>query len=197
MDIKAFRAQRKAQLELNREASDPAKQFGPPPMGLPLAQFNEVARDFAARFKAERQRRPSPALYKQVGARNRTVIVTLANATFAGQLLVILADNGGYAERVTPNRLKIMYGAWHKDTVNDLIKFFQKLRTPDAPEPEEALEEMDSLHVDIETEGLEPTLEEGEVVTATESLSEGTFEPLPECDNTEKVSKPLDIQPEM
>ena len=97
------------------------------PRGLSLAQFKIVAQEYGRRFRQEANKKPSQLAYATVNAKPKKRIARLANATFAGQLLVIVTDNGGFAERLRPAILKITYGGWMKDTMNDLIIFFEGL----------------------------------------------------------------------
>lgn len=102
----------------------------PVPKGLPLAEFNRIAAEFGVRFRNEGKTKPSPRTYALVGAKPVKKVARCANSTFAGQLLVILADNGVYAERTQGNsaHLRITCTPWQKNTVTDAVSYFQRLR---------------------------------------------------------------------
>lgn len=100
------------------------------PMGLSLADFRKVHTAFMQRFKRELNRKPSPALYRQTsGIRYRNKKVRCANATYAGQLLVIVSDAGARADRTKRNMelLTIRYPPNIRETMEKLIAFFKTL----------------------------------------------------------------------
>lgn len=101
-----------------------------PDPGLPLQDFKNLAYAYRDMFTRERNRRPSRELYAAVRAKARNITVRVANATYAGQLLVIVSDNGGYAQRSPkrPNVLKITYSPEMQDTIKKLIAQFKKFK---------------------------------------------------------------------
>lgn len=99
-----------------------------PDPGLSLKEFKALAYSYRKMFAKERASKPSQQLYKAVNAKPRTKVVAVANATYAGQLLIIISDNGGWAERIKPHTLRITYGPWMRDTLNKLVNQFKKFK---------------------------------------------------------------------
>ncbi len=76
------------------------------PLGLPLAEFTKLAHDFKIICDKEVKAKPSAATYKAARIKNFKGQYTFANSTYALQFLMLLSDNGGYAERKGPNQVK-------------------------------------------------------------------------------------------
>ena len=102
------------------------------PMGFLISEFQALQELFREQIAAEKKRKPSVSVYKATNIPPVFRKVTCKNETFAGQLIVLCAQNGLSAERRSnPSRVLIAYYKNVSDSIDWLLREFRTY----TPEP--------------------------------------------------------------